>query len=336
MSDDKIIAYAKKFIEGKKIKNKKALAKEDGGLYYSLRMRGLLARLEFEAARKPPFTQEEVERIMSRRKELISECFTDEAIGNTIAEETGKKSRLIQRLIRRLVKKGLFQRNPNRRKDFSDKEIVTIIFRRNELMLDGLSDARIAKQIADELPQRDYDSVEYKIRHLVKTGKLGKNPNKRKRKYFSNDEIEILIKRRDKLVSKGLSDHSISEKIASQMERNPASVYIKIQELVKKGELKKNSNNKEKRYFTNNEIEMMVRIRKKLIAQKWTDREIAGRIAEETGRSKGSVYLKIRTLVKRGVFPPNPNKRGAKSGNNDVQQGLSQAADAMEHFGGQE
>jgi transposase len=236
----------------------------------------------------------------------LGEGQQDRRISRILSEELQRSASSIDGKIRRLVRSGELLENPNKQQDFTPEEIATIKRRRNELMGEGQQDTQISRILSEEL-QRSAGSINSKIRQLVRSGELLKNPNKTQD--FTTDEIETIKRRRNELMGKGETDNHISAVISKELKRSAGSINNKIHRLVKSGELPKNPNKQTKQDFTPEEIETIKRRRNELMGEGQQDKQISRILSEELQRSASSINNKIRRLVKSGELQENPNKR---------------------------
>ena len=193
-------------------------------------------------------------------------------------------------------------------KKFSREEIEYLIHKRNVFVIEGMRDTQISKKIALKM-QRTVGSVYQKIRELVRNGKLERNGNNQKQNNFTQEETEYLIQRRKELILEGMKDWQIARKVAKEMKISMNTIIGKIRHMVRKGKLEKNLNRQEQKGFTDREINFIIRRRKELALEGINDWQIARKVAAETGRTVGSVEVKITVLVENQSLAKNANKQ---------------------------
>jgi hypothetical protein len=93
------------------------------------------------------------------------------------------------------------------------------------------------------------------------------------------------------------------------MSRGYSSIKGKIQGLLTEGRLLKSPNYKDKRNFTDDQVEYIIMRRNELSVQGESDQSISRKIAKETGRSPHTIENKIRKLRREKKLRKNPNKR---------------------------
>ena len=265
------------------------------------------------------FTESDMELIKQRWRELAAQRKENLQIAKDIAKSLGRTVYSVNSKINKLINAGELEKNPNRRKTgvakrFTQSDIAYIKKRHAELAANGMNDAEIARDIANEMG-RTVGSLRCKITQLTKKGKFGKNPNRRKvatGRKFTKSELERIKKRYGELVAEGKNNSQISIEIANEMGRNAGSVNFKIRELIKAGELEKNPNRRKAatgRKFTESEIEYIKKRYRELAAKGNNNKEISRDIAKRIGRSARSVNRKIGMLTEEGELEKNPNQR---------------------------
>ena len=200
------------------------------------------------------------------------------------------------------------------RRGFTDTEVAHIKKRWKEVAAEGRNNNEIAMEIAGSIG-RTQSSVYCKIKRLISEGELEKNPNQRKSaavKRFTESEIDQIKKRYRELFAEGKNNWQISIDIGNSLGRISDSIGDKLRDLIKKGELEENPNQKRTyRKFTEAEIGFIKETRETLAAEGKLDKHIAGKLAEKLGRSVGSLITRIGRLVKDGELERNPNARRA-------------------------
>jgi hypothetical protein len=228
-------------------------------------------------------------------------------ISRLLAGEMGRGANSVIIKIRKLVRAGRARENGNKQAQFSDDELKRIIGTRKGLAAEGKTDGAISKVLAREIG-RNANSIETKIRQLVGEGRIGENGNKQKD--FSEKELELIIRRREELAAEGKNDSQISRVLAGKMERSAHSIEAKIKQMMETGRLGENGN--KRKYFSNKEVELIIRRRGELAAGGKNDSQISRLLAGEMGLDAGSVEAKIRNLIGEGRLGKNVNIRHAK------------------------
>jgi len=238
------------------------------------------------------FTADDIELIKRRYDELVREGLNDSRISKRIGEEIERSASSVEKKIENFRKDKAIRENPNNRKKYTKEEIQLIKRRYSELVQEGRNDNQIGKKIGNEL-DRSISSVKIKILKLKENKEIEENPNKGA-KPFSEEEIQLIKKRRAEFIERGLKDEQISEKIGKELGRSASSVGYKIRELRKNKEIEENPNMQ--KIFSEEEIELIKRRYAELVVEGLDDFNIAKRIAKKLGRSTGSVDQKIRQL----------------------------------------
>jgi len=136
---------------------------------------------------------------------------------------------------------------------------------------------------------------------------------KRKRRKYTDEEIEIIKRRYTELVQEGLSDRQIGKKIGEELGRSSGSVKNKIMKLRKNNKIEDNSNKKKiEKKLTSSELKLIKRRYVELLEEDLIDNQIARRIAKELGRSISSLKTRIRKMRKKGEIEENPNRQERK------------------------
>ena len=250
-----------------------------------------------------PFTQTEIDYVISRRMGLEKEGMNEKWISEKIAGEIGRSAGSIRQMIGKLVHSRRLAENRNKLRWFSEQEIDLIIRRRIEFEEEGMNDNQIGKRIAEEMG-RIASSVERKIWELVCSKRLPDNQNKQR---FSGDEIALMIERRAELEREGLNDGQIAKRIAEEIDGDAESIQAKILKLAREGRITHNKNKVWTKKFSEEEVALIIRKGVELEKEGMTGWYVAERIAEEVGRSTGSVSNKIRELIKSGRLAENKN-----------------------------
>lgn len=122
----------------------------------------------------------EKELILRRRVELVREGKNDHQIANVLTGETRKKEGCILAYISHMVREGKLGENPHKRemRRFSVAERRLMEKRREELLMEGNTDNRIANVIGREMSRKWRCVLQY-IKDKVEKGMLDDNPNKR-------------------------------------------------------------------------------------------------------------------------------------------------------------
>jgi len=154
-------------------------------------------------------------------------------------------------------------------------------------------------------------------RTQVKRGKprkkvepLAEEITSKKRKRYTEEEVEIIKRRYSELLAKGLNDWQISKTIGKEIERSAGSVSSKIIKIMKISEKGDNKNpNEGWRYFSDENIEFIKRRYLELVEEGLNDGQMARTIGRELGRSSGSIGQKLRRMRKDKIIGKNPNSR---------------------------
>lgn len=260
-----------------------------------------------------PYSEDELTLLETRRNELIAQGLSDKKIITVLLGELSRTRNSIRLYIKKLVKKGKLQPNPNHTMPsmYSEDELTLLEKRRNELIAQDLSDKEISKVLVGEL-SRSEKSIYGKIIKLVRSRKFRQNPNNKSPIPFSDEEIRTIIERRVELVEKGLNDTQISEVLSNEMDRTAAVIYSKILQLSDSAEIPKNPNamqQKPRKHFSDREIAVITEKREELIEQGLTDNGIATELAKQMDRDQVSIANKIRRLVKKGKLRKNPKSK---------------------------
>jgi len=292
----------------------KELGKSQESVYARLRRMVFSGKVEENPnKRQLRFTKEQLSIIIRRRSELILEGLHDKEIARILAKEISRPVEAIYHRItvrrRRLV--GL-EDNPNiRRPEFTPVEIDLLGRRRAELIQTGFTDAEIGRRLCGEL-KRPFSGIEAKIHSLVRSGRLATNPNKKDRNQgvrFDDEVTKLIIRRRDELMLRGMTDKSIGLELSKQLSKSPRAVQSRIGRLIKGGRLRRNENSNPP--FNETNIDNIKRRRSELIRTGLTDLGIARILAGELDRSLKSICSKISDLTAVGVLESNPNKRSS-------------------------
>ena len=266
-------------------------------------------RLEENPYKQKGFSDEENSKLISRRQELIhKEHITDKVISKQLAPELKRTPASIGGHIRTLIKSKQLEENPNKkeRREFSDEENAKLILRRPEFInRERLTDAEISKRLAPEL-KRTPGSIRVQIRTLIKSKQLDENPYKVKD--LSDKETAKIISRRQELIDKEyLTDKTISGRLASELDRTPASIDFQIRKLINAKKLEENPN--KQKQFSDEENANIISRRQELIDNEHLkDGEISNRLVSELNRTPNAINTQIRKLVKSKNLEENPYK----------------------------
>ena len=298
---------------------------------------GKLRKLEKGKA-SCPFSEQETGRLLEARSRLIPLGLKDSEIAVRVAVELGRPKPSINHKISGMVRAGAMETNPNRLRKkggFTPGDLSFLASERGHLIGEGFTDSRISKEICGRLG-RASDVVEGKIIKMVRAGLLPPNPNRRKAGRISKEALERLKASRAKLMADGLCDAEIAERIAPEFRRSPRSMHSRLLRLVKKGLLARNPFSPKP--FSGDELRLVTELYRLLVDQGLSNKAIARMISNELSeRTTGSIERKLQVLIVAGRLPENPNKRIVRqTTENDIHAGLSQAALAMEKFGGEE
>jgi hypothetical protein len=253
------------------------------------------------------FTELEKKQIFKIRGELLKTGLNDSQIAREIQKRIGRKHNSIVCAITRCIQRGEIPINPNKIKDFSDREVNLILRERKRLMVKGVSDKEIGMRISKRM-KRTAPSVIGKISRLVKEGRIPHNPNTFRK--FSEKEIKRIISRANELMKRGLVDWHIADILSKEMKKSKNSLDGKIKKLRREGKIKKNPNKKSLVRFSREDITYIIRRRSDFIAKGLSDIEIARKIHSEKGFQIKTLRAKFREIVNRGKCEQNPhNKR---------------------------
>lgn len=197
-----------------------------------LRANGVLGKNPNKPVRTAP---KKPDPMIKNRNKLVSQGLADCEIAWELAEKTQKTRKTVLRKIRKLVGEEKMAKNPNRHLRLTPKDINEIIRRREELKAIGLSDAAIAKLLANESGKWDARKLENVLCQLRVEGMLEKNEN-------SNTEAERIVLLREELMSEGKSDNEVAVRIAKKMKRRPETIRILMLRIIKRGKCRENPN----------------------------------------------------------------------------------------------
>lgn len=250
-----------------------------------------------------PYTHQDIGLIRSRRRELSLLGLNDSAVAKKLAKELSRAAAAIKEKIRRLVKSGDFEETPNKQLIFTAEETHRLKTQRAELIHQGLTDWRIANELAIEL-RRPVHSIVAKLIRLIASGQLEENPNKHL--VFTPEETARIKARRAKMIKRGLTDRAIARRLSKELKRSVNSIFTKIRKLVTSKELEENPNRRlNLTYF---EIERIILRRRELIERGLVDEVIAKRMGKELNRSAGVVRNRIQRLIRSGQLEENQNR----------------------------
>ena len=207
----------------------------------------------------------------------------------------GKPRKKVEPLDEGMVRKRKWSR-------YTADDIKLIKKRYYELVQEGLNDADISRRIGKELG-RSAGSVEQKIKGIRKNWKVGENPNNQKE--YTEEEVELIKRRYNELVGKGLNDAQIARRIIEGIDRSAASISQKLREMRESEEIGENPNNQKE--YTEEEIKLIKRRYDELVREGFNDAQIARRIGKEIGRSRYSIASKIKKMREKGEIEKNPN-----------------------------
>ena len=273
------------------------------------------------AKRHRHFSKDEVATFVSLRNELLKKGKKEGYIISFIAGKLKRSKSSVKKLSSRLVKEGKTEKNPSTKKhrEFSEDDTAFLIKRREELALDGLNDADISSSLADVLG-RSEKCLDSKIKLLIDKGELAENPNKKEK--FSDQETKMLLSRREELMSKGLNDWQIAQKVGPELGRSAIAAIHKISRLVESGETPTNPNKriaKSRGFYSKMSDDALTEYTIKLLKEEGINNR------QELRSSKPNLYL---ILVKRNllgrVFP-----EFAKKSESEL---LAQLKDAVELY----
>jgi hypothetical protein len=259
------------------------------------------------------FTQEEIEYIIRKRNELIAVGIADSKIAERISRAIKRSKKSVISKIIKLTKSRKLPFNPNNY-CWTDDIVDLLKQKRETLILQGYNDKKIAKELADEIG-KTIAAVYTFILRSVGVGTLSENPNFVDKKGFSAAEIRLISNRRNFLLSEGKTDFSIATILSLEMKKSQVTIEKTLRKLVKDRKLPQNPNKRQGKKFTDDELKIIFQMRHRLIQEEMADRSIAKIIADSLMRSEGSVFAKIKQLVKDTKITENPhNRKNRKSG----------------------
>jgi hypothetical protein len=124
MSDEELVAFAKKVVEEKRIKSRNGLKKEDSGLYQALRKRKLLDKIGFETIRRDWESMSGKELVALGKKLVAKEGITSR---NGLKREDAGLYKVLQK--RNFLDKIEFESKRKKKRNWtplSDKELVLV------------------------------------------------------------------------------------------------------------------------------------------------------------------------------------------------------------------
>jgi len=263
--------------------------------------------LKQEPQTKGKLTDLENSIIAYERPKLIKTGLTDGEISKELEKKLpGRTVKPIYQQIRRLIRKGKLEENPNKVLGFTDNEKSIIASSRSELIKTGLTDRAIAIKLTKILSERTLKSINNYIIKSVRDKNLEENPNKVLG--FTDNEKSIIASSRSELIKTGLTDWKIARQLSKELHRSFFSISHKIWDLVRSGELEANPNRITMRDFTEHELSLIKLKRASWIKDGLTDTEIATKLSKDIHRSTKSINNKILKLVRLGELDANPNK----------------------------
>jgi hypothetical protein len=146
---------------------------------------------------------------------------------------------------------------------------------------------------------------------------------------FTDVEVDQIRTRWDALMNEGKTNREIYKAISMELGRSVGSITSKIRNLVAAGSLKNNPGKRQILEFSGEELDTLGSVRQKMMGEGLGDSEISKFFTH--GRSAGSVREKLRTLVKSGELPPNPNRKERKPfTSQELERILAARAELME------
>jgi len=250
------------------------------------------------------YTPEEIEFIKRRYNKLVQKGLDDTRISKEIEKKLGRSFHSIRNKIKSMRRGGELTKNPNKGKEeFSGGKVKLIKKRYFELVKDGLNDTEISIRIEEEVG-RTARSILGKIKHMRKNGEIEENPNNIS--YFSEKEIELIKRRYNELVGKGLIDAEIDKEICRELSRKFGSVGMKLKSLRKNGEIGRNPNTIR---YAQKEIKLIKRRYIELVKEGLNDLKIAKIIGNELRKDHLLISARISRMRKSGKLRSNPNNR---------------------------
>jgi hypothetical protein len=170
------------------------------------------------------------------------------------------------------------------------------------LAANGNTDWRIANLVAAD-HEMSVRTVEGRISRLRKAGKIGENPNKRRRNVTGTD---FLVSARAAFMANGLCDGAIAGVLSEATGRPVDSLKTSISQLVGKGMLEPNPNNQKE--LGADEFRWIARRRRELRTLKLKDTSIARIMAVESEDRNASALRRIFwENIQDGIFEKNEN-----------------------------
>jgi len=244
---------------------------------------------------KMRFTAKDLMHLKRRREELMGEGKSDNAIGEIVAKELGRKVAPTRQKIRNMVNAGKLRRNPNHHlwRRFTKEELEGP---RGELMRQGLNDISIAKSISPE----EADAVYQRILRLVASGELEANPNNIRK--FPPHSVRKVLRRSGGLVSLGLSFAAAARILSRELGMEEGSLSNLMSGFRREGLLENNYDRK-----MSAEWERLITRREALIEKGKTDDQAARAISRERGLRFDTVKLLFFRMMRMGGCRSNPN-----------------------------
>ena len=287
---------------------------------YREKIRHLVADgiLAFNPGHIPRFSKEEDASIEKKRSVLIKKGKSDKEIAWLICGEINRNAAAAYRRILKLVHCGAIESNPAYRTPIQGPKFEKIKRLRLGLIPLGLDDMAIAARIATMMDGQKVLNVYSLIRSWVSKGRLKENPNRIPG--FNKEELDKIAALWTNLVGTNISDEAISREISKLLpNRSPRSIHNKISELRKNGIIGNNPFLKPARKFNENEVEILIQIRKELVSSGFTDEDIAKKVGKRLGRSLSSTRKVISRLLRDGQIETNPHGRQSIS-EHDIQR----------------
>jgi predicted transcriptional regulator len=148
------------------------------------------------------------------------------------------------------------------------------------------------------------------IRREKAKGNFPQNPNRRKIRKFSDQEISHIIKRWNEFFETEETNISIARSIAQELKRALNTVSVRIKSLIREGRIKEREI--KLKPFSEEEVRIIVEEYNKLSCEELLDTEIAKRIGKKIGRDIRSITYKLRKLRGGGRIHENAGKRGKR------------------------
>jgi len=242
--------------------------------------------------------------VEKRRKRLIPKGLKDKEIARELAKEMKVHVDTVYKRMRKDVKNGRLEENPNNlgRDRYTDDEINIIKNEWEKLIRRGFNTKEAVVRISEKLEERDYRAVMDKVKKMLRSKKLRRNPNrrsKRRRKIPTMEEV------RKEYIANGRDDLTIAREAAKILGKTVGSLKWLIWARIVEGSLPENPNNQ---VSVSEEAEWLVNRREELASIGLTDRSITLVLAGESETRKWKELERMLSeLVGMGKLDENKN-----------------------------